>query len=117
MDAQTESHLINIARNNDVVLIQLYDPIEAELPPPGNYKVSNGEDEFIVNTSGKQQRMLYAQRFQQHQENLARLCRQYRMYLLPVSTSDNVLNRLQQGLGIQAGHPQFKSGQNRQGSK
>jgi uncharacterized protein (DUF58 family) len=117
MDEQTESHLINIARNNDVVLIQLYDPIEAELPPPGNYKVSNGEDEFIVNTSGKEQRMLYAQRFQQRQENLARLCRQYRMYLLPVSTSDNVLIRLQQGLGIQAGHPQFKPGQNRQSSK
>lgn len=111
MDDQAESHLINIARHNDVVLIQIYDPVEAELPPPGYYKVSDGTHELVVNTADKQQRLKYRQRFIQHQEKLARLCRQFRMYLLSVSTSDDLLGRLQAGLGVQPGKPQFKPGQ------
>jgi uncharacterized protein (DUF58 family) len=110
LDEQAESHLINVARHNDVVLIQVYDPIEAELPPAGSYKVSDGNNELQLNTADRKLRLEYRQRFDQRQAMLARLCRQHRMYLLPLSTDEDVLTSLQQGLGIQANrHTQFRT--------
>ena len=110
LDPQAESHLINVARHNDVVLIQVYDPIEVELPPAGSYKVSDGSNDLQLNTADKKLRQQYRQRFDQRQAGLAKLCRQHRMYLLPISTQDDVLSSLQQGLGIPASkHAQFKA--------
>ena len=110
LDPQAESHLINVARHNDVVLIQVFDPIEVELPPAGSYKVSDGSNDLQLNTADKKLRRQYRQRFDQRQARLAKLCRQHRMYLLPISTQDDVLSSLQQGLGIPASkHTQFKA--------
>ena len=110
MDETSESHLINIARHNDVVLIQVYDPIEAELPPAGSYRVSDGVDDLQLNTADRKLRQEYRQRFDRRQSKLAQLCRQHRMYLLPISTQDDVLSSLQQGLGIPASkHAQFRT--------
>ena len=110
LDPQAESHLINVARHNDVVLIQVYDPIEVELPPAGSYKVSDGSHDLQLNTADKKLRQQYRQRFDQRQARLAKLCRQHRMYLLPISTQDDVLYSLQKGLGIPASkHTQFKA--------
>ena len=102
MDEQAESHLINIARHNDIVLIHVYDPIEMDLPATGDYKVSDGTTELVLNTSDPELRKHYHNHFEQHQQHLAQLCKQHRMYLLPLSTEDDVLKKLQQGLGIQA---------------
>ena len=110
MDDQAESHLINVARHNDIVLIEVYDPIEAELPPPGSYRVSDGSNDLELNTADKKLRQEYRRRFDQRQSRLARLCRQHRMYLLRISTQDDVLSSLQQGLGITTGkHAQFRA--------
>ena len=111
INEQAESHLINVARHNDVVLIQVYDPVEAELPPSGSYKVSDGSNDLQLNTGDRRLRQEYRQRFELHQARLAKLCRQHRMFLLPVSTDEDVLTALQQGLGIPASkHAQFRSG-------
>ena len=111
IDEQAESHLINVARHNDVVLIQVYDPVEAELPPAGSYKVSDGSNDLQLNTGDRRLRQAYRQRFEQRQARLAKLCRQHRMFLLPVSTAEDVLTALQQGLGIPASkHAQFRAG-------
>ena len=110
MDDQAESHLISVARHNDVVLIQVYDPIEVDLPPSGVYRVSDGTDDLQLNTADRKLRQEYHERFEQRQAHLATLCRQHRMYLLPLSTEDDVLNSLQQGLGIPASkHAQFRA--------
>ena len=110
MDEQAESHLINVARHKDIVLIQIYDPVEAELPPPGSYRVSDGHNDLQLNTGDHTLRLQYHQRFEQRQARLVRLCRQHRMYMLPVSTQHDVLTSLQQGLGIAATkHAQFKA--------
>lgn len=111
INEQAESHLINVARHNDVVLIQVYDPVEAELPPAGSYKVSDGSNDLQLNTGDRRLRQEYRQRFEQRQARLAKLCRQHRMFLLPVSTAEEVLSALQQGLGISGSkHAQFRAG-------
>lgn len=110
MDKQTKSHLINISKHNDLVLINIYDPIETSLPTSGNYKVSDGYNEVPLNTSSKKLRDTYEQRFLHHEEGLRKLCQQQRMHLISISTQDDVLQSLQQGLGIRTSrNTQFRS--------
>jgi uncharacterized protein (DUF58 family) len=110
MDAQTKSHLINISKHNDVVLVNIYDPIENALPSSGNYKVSDGVNETHIHVTNKNLRNDYHQRFLERQEFLLQLCRQQRMHLISISTQDDVLESLQQGLGIRSSKStQFRS--------
>lgn len=99
MNDKTRSHLANIARHNDIVLIHISDPIERELPESGSYKISDGDKEITLNTADKKCRDNYQQRYIEHNESLKTLCRQHRMNLLNLSTHEDVLESLQAGLG------------------
>ena len=101
MNDKTKSHLANIARHNDIVLIHVSDPIERELPKSGFYKVSDGVNEISLNSADKKTRERYKQRYENHHESLKKLCRQHRMNLLNISTDEHVLESLQKGLGKQ----------------
>ena len=110
LNGSSRAHLVNTARHNDVVLVQVYDPLEAGLPPPGHYRLSDGSRDITLNTRDENLRQQYQQRFEHHQESLRKLCQQHRMYLLPLCTQDDVLGSLQSGLGIRAGqHSQFRA--------
>ncbi|MGB5397098.1 MAG: DUF58 domain-containing protein, partial [Gammaproteobacteria bacterium] len=110
LNGSSRAHLVNTARHNDVVLVQVYDPLEAGLPPPGHYRLSDGTRDIQLNTRDDKLRQHYHQRFEHHQESLRKLCQQHRMYLLPLCTQDDVLSSLQLGLGIRAGqHSQFRA--------
>jgi len=110
MDDAAKSHLINISKHNDVVLVDVHDPIETSLPTSGHYKVSDGVNEVPLNTASKKIRKTYHERFLSHQEELRKLSQQQRMHLLSLSTQDDVLQSLQQGLGIRSSkNTQFKS--------
>lgn len=112
MDKQAKSHLINIAKHNDIVLVKIFDPVENALPSSGNYKVSDGFNEIPLNTFNKKLQDTYHQRFLQHHEELRKLCQQHRMHLISISTQDDVLQSLQQGLGIRGSkNTQFRSAQ------
>lgn len=102
MDQQAESHLINIARHNDIVLLHVFDPIETRLPESGYYRVSDGQRDFSLNTASAALRDSYHQRYLAHHEKLLKLCQQHRMHLMSLSTEDDTLQALQQGLGIRA---------------
>lgn len=110
MDESARAHTISLAQHNDVVLIHVFDPIESHLPASGQYKVSDGDSELTFNTANAQLREGYQQRFQRHQDNLLKLCRKHRMHLVTVSTEDDVLASLQNGLGIRTNNnSQFRS--------
>ncbi len=102
MSHQAEVHLANIARHSDVVMIHISDPIEDQLPPGGHYLVSDGDSVVNLNTTDKIYRERYHRRFDSHRQHLQRLCRQNHMFYLPVSTQDDILERLQNGLGLRA---------------
>ena len=110
LNGSARSHLINIARHNDVVLVHIYDPLEAGLPPPGYYRFSDGVRDVQLNSADEKLRLQYQQRFEAHQNSLEKLCQQHRMYLLPLCTQDDVLESLQKGLGLRAiKHSQFRA--------
>jgi len=93
--------LSQLSRNADLVLISVHDPLEQQLPPAGDYKISDGQRELNLSTYSAQQRARYAQRFLMQQQTLQNKCRQLSMHLISLSTADDYLHVLQQGLGLQ----------------
>jgi len=102
MDDLSWSQISKLSRNADVILISINDPLEQQLPPAGNYKISDGEKELSLNTYNKNQRREYQQRFLNQQEQLQNTCRKMGMHYLSISTADDTLFVLQQKLGIGA---------------
>ena len=99
LDAATETNLAQLARHNELLLMQIYDPIEAELPPPGSYRLSDGSDEFILDATDVQYRALYAERFTARQEYMRNFARRNRMSYLSCRTDQDPAQALRQGLG------------------
>lgn len=93
--------LSQLSRNADLVLIAVHDPLEQQLPPAGDYRISDGQQERQLSTYSAQQRERYAQRFLMQQQTLQDKCRQLSMHLISLSTADDYLLKLQQGLGLQ----------------
>ena len=111
MDEKALSHVANISRNNDIILICISDPIEVDLPTSGSYKLTDGSNELQIQTSSKKTRSEYHQQYMNHNESLKKFCRQHRIHLIPVSTADDALEKLRSGLGItgKGNKTQFRS--------
>ncbi len=100
------SRLSYLSRHCDLVLINIHDPLEAQLPPAGLYKVSNGIKELTLNTYNSAQRQAYQQRYQQSQQTLQDKCRKLGIHFINLSTEDDYLLTLKQGLGLNTQHRQ-----------
>ena len=88
-DADTERQLTELSRHCKVMLIQVYDPLEAQLPAQGRYRFTDGLREAMFDSSDRLRRQRYQQRFQQHQQDLQRLARKLRLSWVSCSTSDS----------------------------
>ena len=95
------SQLVELSRHNDVVMLHTYDPFEQNLPPSGYYRVTDGENNVDIDTSSRQIRDQYQQRFDNQHEALKRLCDELTLYLIDISTAADMLAQLKSGLGLQ----------------
>ncbi len=100
INAQAESHLAQIARHNDVIMLFIHDPIEQHLPPAGLYRIGDGQNNLTLDTSDKAGRQSHQNKFQERQAILQTYCRQYGIYFLPCATNADLLSTLQKGLGL-----------------
>jgi uncharacterized protein (DUF58 family) len=100
MDEKAFSHLANIARHNDIILIKITDPMEIELPSSGSYRLTDGNNELQIQTANKKTRNKYHQRYLRDNDGLEKFCRQNRIHMIQISTDDNALEKLKTGLGI-----------------
>jgi uncharacterized protein (DUF58 family) len=96
-----ERQLGVLARHADVVLVFIHDPIEAALPPPGRYRVSDGTDELVFDTRDRALADAYSGRFREREAALRRLARRHRMVLAPCPTDRSLVTSLQAGLGLE----------------
>ncbi|MBF0264540.1 MAG: DUF58 domain-containing protein [Gammaproteobacteria bacterium] len=98
-------HLSYLSRHNDLINIKVYDPIEAELPPPAQYSVSQQTsmtsskgikdddsadanfDFSILDTSNEQMRQTYHNQFVQHNDFLNHNSQKMGAYSLQVATN------------------------------
>jgi len=101
LNADCRGQLVELSRHNDVVMIHTYDPLERVLPPPGNYRVTDGSSSIDIDTASSKVRDRYSERYDQHQQALERLCNELGLYLIDIATDDDMLTGIKTGLGLQ----------------
>jgi uncharacterized protein (DUF58 family) len=87
MNDETKQHLRNISFHNDVILVHLWDPLEAQLPD-GRLVLGDGRYQLLWQNSkggmGEKYRDDYA-------GNISRLKEEFRNYRIPLSTFSTAL--------------------------
>jgi uncharacterized protein (DUF58 family) len=99
INGQTQPHLIRLRQHNDLVAVQIVDPLEQSAPPAGRYAVTDGIQEGILDTQSKAGKSHYNDFFSQHHSTVKELMRKNRIPLMTVSTADNVPATLQKYFG------------------
>lgn len=83
---------------SELILILVYDPLEAAAPPPGLYPVADRERRGFLDLTAARSRELYDRRFQGRMETLELLSRRHRAHLLTLATDAPVGPTLARGL-------------------
>lgn len=98
LDTQAQVPLARLCQHNEVAMLFVHDRLEQELPPPGRYRMSSGEREFLVDSADERLSGQYRQRFQARLERLQQLSVSNRILLLPCRTDADPLSLLLSGL-------------------
>ena len=98
LDEQAQIPLTRLCRHNEVVMLFVYDKLEQALPPPGRYKMRDGNREFLVDTSDNHLARQYRQQFQARLDRLRQLSALNRIMLVPCRTDAEPLSVLLNGL-------------------
>lgn len=99
MNDDTWRHLHLLARHNDIVAIQTYDPLEADLPPAGLYGISDGQHQLRFDSGNRKLRQGFQQLFEERQQALRQHLNQAAISLFQVSTQDQPLDVLMRAFG------------------
>ena len=101
-DDIAQQHLTLVGRHNDVLAIQIYDPMEKHLPPAGIYGFTDGKRNVRLNTAPKGIRKDYTLSFLARQEQLHKQLTSIAVPLIEISTEEDVTDRLRETLGMRA---------------
>jgi len=101
LDRDCRGQLVELARHNDIVMIHTFDPFECVLPPPGYYRVTDGEHSVDIDTADADIREQYRERYDAQQQALQRLCNELGLYQIDIATDGDMLSDLKVGLGFQ----------------
>jgi uncharacterized protein (DUF58 family) len=84
-----ERRLRQLGSHSDVQLVQLYDPVEAELPPPGQYRITTGRQVHTIDTSDASVRERYRADFERRRAQLKALGRLPGLRFIPCASDDD----------------------------
>ena len=84
---KARNYLTKLAKHCDVVLILIYDPLEAHLPEKGRYRFTNEEKDIFIDTSDQQRVSQYQHKFIQRQHDLEDFSRQLNLKFIRCSTT------------------------------
>jgi uncharacterized protein (DUF58 family) len=98
LDANALKQISLLSRHNDIVMIYVYDLLEADLPGAGQYRVSDGQVDVILDTYDSDHAHQYHQRHLDHVERMYNLARKNKIRLFQCSTVDDPLKTLKNGL-------------------
>jgi uncharacterized protein (DUF58 family) len=88
LGADGERHLKQLASHCDLLLVHFFDAVEAELPPPGRYRIQSGERSFAIETGNEALRRRYRERFEERRAELRALARLPGIRLIECATAD-----------------------------
>jgi len=97
--------LAQLGAGCELVLVQLYDPLEVAAPPPGLYPVSDGARRGVLDTVGAAHREAWQRRFSDRVGLLEELTRRHRAHLLGLPSDAPLVDTLARGL-----HPRRNGG-------
>lgn len=86
--ADDEKYVRQLASHGDLFLIHVYDTVEAELPPPGRYRIRKERRAFAIETSDPAARARYRDRFAARVARLRTLARVPGVEVLDCATTD-----------------------------
>ena len=96
---ETLKHIRHIARHNDLLITHIFDPLETELPPSGQYGITNGKQYQLLDTSNKSLRKSFQEQFQDKVDKIEQFCIQNQAKLISLATNDNVADQFLATLG------------------
>lgn len=94
LDTAAELHIAQLARHCEVVLIQVYDPLESQLPGTGRYRFTDKIRNIVIDCSDKKLLHDYQRRFRQRQTHLQQLSNKLKLQWLPCNTQQSPLEVL-----------------------
>jgi uncharacterized protein (DUF58 family) len=95
LQRRQEVLLAHLAAHNELVLVMVYDPLEAEPPPPGRYPVSDGRRIVMLDSDSGAVAVAHRRRFEQRWQRLQDLGRRYRMRSFQLTTEFPALGQLE----------------------
>ncbi len=102
-NTESASLLAGLCQHNQVIGIQIYDPLEQTLPPDGHYPISNGQQYMSIHTATPKLRKAFQQYFSQRQIQLKNSFHQYGASWLTLSTQAPLVDTLSTWLFTQKG--------------
>jgi uncharacterized protein (DUF58 family) len=93
------THIRYIARHNDLLITHIFDSLEKQLPPPGHYQISDGQQQQSIDTQNSSLRHSFEQLFQQRADTIEEFCLHNRIHLISLATHDIVANQFLAALG------------------
>lgn len=97
-DEESRSHLIRLRQHNELIMVHVYDWLEAFLPPSGNYRIRNGEQELVFDTNNKKLVANHTDKFKAHQGYLLKTARSCHANFLTCRTEDQPEKIIKEGL-------------------
>ena len=99
-DEESRRLMSRLARNNDVLVGFVYDPLEANLPEAGSLVMSDGQRQLEVNSDNRRIRDRYRESFEEQFADDRRFLIQRSAPVLPIRTDQGVPEQLQKLLGV-----------------
>jgi uncharacterized protein (DUF58 family) len=99
LDEDSGNDLLRLRQHNDVVAMQITDPIEQAAPPPGRYGVTDGQRSGVLDVGSREGERRYREFFQGRQQGLLQLMAQRDIPLIQLLTTDDVAVALQARFG------------------
>lgn len=94
LNPAAESYLALLARHCEVVLLQVFDPLETRLPEKGRYRFTDRFRNIIVDSGDSPRLAAYRRQFQQRQTHLRQISRKLRLTWVPCATDQSPLQVL-----------------------
>jgi len=92
-------HLYQLSRHCEITAIYISDPLERQLPPAGQYTVSDGQQRNTIHTGNANLRRRYHQHFEQCRLQLQQQLGMLGIPMLEIGTDQAPLQRLMQYYG------------------
>lgn len=98
-DEQSDEHLKRLSLHNDVVVVNVVDPAEIELPPLDEFIVSDGELQIAVSGTHKDLQNRFRESYSEHVQKMLDVLQRFGLPLITINTVDDPLQQLLRALG------------------